>query len=147
MNRATRIVSSAYPVGEVRAGHGGGISQGIVTPDKFSPVARDGTVRCVDGKESDTFGELRVVRIACEECAADRIDFRDHAHLRFFPQLSENPLDVAGSGKGSGRPRFIFYLQHGILDAVFQSHVNPEFGTDTVFDVFENTVAESVRQT
>ena len=88
--------------------------------------------------------ELRVVWIPREQRAARGIDFGDHMHGRFRPQIAQHPFHIARRGEPARSARLVSHLEDRELDRCVQGHVNPQLRADAALRMLEDAVAESV---
>ena len=144
LDRGAGIQGGPHLAGKARARHRRRTSQRAVASEEFGPVAAYGAGRIVHVEERDPVGELRVVRIARKQRAAVRVDFGDHVHGRFRPQIAQHPFHVAGGGEPARPARLVAHFQHRELDRRIQGHVDPQLRADAALGVLEDAVAESV---
>ena len=73
--------------------------QRAVAAEEFSTVTSHIADRLARLEKSHAAGEFGVVRIARQQRAAFEVDFSDHMHHRFRPQIAKHPLGVSGNGE------------------------------------------------
>ena len=89
-----------------------------------SPVTLRVGFVCID--ERDPVGELGVVRIAREQRAAVGVDFGDHVHQRFRPQIAQHPFTYPVTESRRDRPDSLRSLMHRELDRRIERDINPQ---------------------
>ena len=138
------IQRGADLVGKVGPGHGRRIPERAIASDELGAVAAERPGHIVNVEERNPAGELAVVGIARMERAAQRIDFRDHVHGRFWPQVAQHPLDIAGCGESSCVAGFVAHIQYRELDRGVERHVNRQRRANAALHMLEDAVAESM---
>ena len=101
LNSGAGIQSGPYLPGKPRPGQSSRTPKRAVTPKELSPVATYAPVRIVHIEESSPAAKLRVIWVARKERAAIRVNFGDHVHSRFRPQVAKDPFNVSGSGESA----------------------------------------------
>ena len=144
LQRGAGVQPRAHSSGQVGAGQGGRRVHAAVAAQEFAAVAIDAACRVVHVEEGHPIGELGVVRVAGEQCAAGRVGFGHHVHRGLRAQVAEQPLDVGGDADSARAARVVAQLQHRELHRGIQRHVDPQLGADAVFHVLEHAVAETV---
>ena len=139
-----RIQRGSHLVGKLRPGHGRRMRERAVASDELGAVAAEGPGHIVDVEKRNPIGELGVVCVARIERAARHVDFGDHVHGRFRPQVAQHPLDVAGGGEPARAARLVAQFQHRELDRGVHGHENGQLRTDAVLHVLEAAVTEAV---
>ena len=109
-----------------------GFAKRAVAAEELGPVAGDGAGRIVHVEEGDPVGEFGVVRVAREERAGFGVDFGDHVHGRFRPQVAQHPFQVAGGGEPARTARIVAHLQDREFDRRVHGHINPQLRADAV---------------
>src|SRR5208282_193345 len=97
--RGTGVQSSPRSPGHPGSSHGSRIPKRAVAAKELSPIAGHGAASIVYVEEGNPVGELRIVGVPREQCAAVGVNFGDHVHRRFRPQVAENPFHVSGGGE------------------------------------------------
>ena len=86
------IEPRADAAGEPNAAQGGGVRRRAVAAEEFRAVAGDGSDRFAAVDKDDPVGKLGVVRVACEERAADRVQLGHHVHERSCRAVRPAPI-------------------------------------------------------
>ena len=144
LDRAAGIESRPHLAGKPRSGHGGRILESAVAAQEFGAVAAHRPNGIVHVEEGDPATKFGIVLIAREEGAASGVNFRDHVHRAFRPQISEHPFDVSGSRKPADAAGVVSYFQYSELDRSVGSHIHRHLRGDTVLGALEDAVTESV---
>ena len=128
LDRGAGIQRGPHLAGKARSHHRGRTLQRAVASQEFSPIAGYGASRVVHVEERRPVEEFCVVWVAREERAARRVNFGDHVHARFRPQVAQHPFRISGSREPAGSARHVAHFEYRKLDRCIHGHINPQLG-------------------
>ena len=116
----------------------GRVAQAAVAADEFAAVAGQRALRVIDVEERDEVGELRVVRIAREQCAVG-VDLGDRRASRSGRRSPSTQCAVAGRGESCACAESLRSAGENLIGR-FRIDVDAQLAGDAVLDRCSKTL-------